>query len=140
MAKEQPLKAATMSGRVLERLGQIEEWFRAGLKTKEVHARLTNEGIKIHYVNLINLLRRYGKSETQVRRAMAVEGGENPQVPSVAPLMTIPKTRENGSNKPPVPAGKKGVPTKATEALKRREQGRVEFKHDPNPPDKDSLI
>ena len=35
---------ATMTGRVIGRLPEIETWFRAGFKTREVHARLAKEG------------------------------------------------------------------------------------------------
>jgi hypothetical protein len=108
---------ATMTGRVIGRLPEIEAWFRAGFKTREVHARLANEGIRLHPANLSALLSSYGTSEAQVRRAVAIESGA---------------TNKRHENTPPAPGA--GKPTAATAALKQREAARGRtFRPNPSP-------
>jgi len=150
----------TMAGRVIARLDEIEQWFRAGFKTNEVVAKLRADGITLHRVNISQILARFGISESSIRKSMAISVSNGNQVdegvrasvgisrpvvsiptklsrPRPAPLVTkSPKTagkREDGKTPP------SGEPSSPSEDLKRKDQSRVEFK--PNPrPRKEDLI
>lgn len=130
---------ATMAGRVIGRLADIETWFRAGFKTREVHARLANDGIRLHPVNLSALLSRYGKSEAQVRRAVANESRATNNTATRPPIAETRAARPIVAPRPPQrenkpPATKAGNTTAATVALKQREAARGRtFRPDPSP-------
>ncbi len=98
-----------MSGRVIARLDDIEAWFRSGYRTQEVLEMLGRDGIKLHKVKFRQLLARYGKSESAVRRAMA----------SQAPSPAMPP------------------PANVVAGLKSKDARRVEFRPDPNPRSED---
>lgn len=140
----------TMSGRVIARLSDIENWFRSGYKTKEVMDLLAKDGIKMYPVKFRQLLARYGKSEGAVRRAMALESGVALPEPISRPAQ--PSTNDTGNStrrtgiaaketKPPKTAGKKSGKNDAgssvADELKKKDARRVVFKPDPNPRDED---
>ena len=118
---------ASKSGQVIARFPQIEAWFRAGFKSQEVHQKLMAEGIGISKVFFLHLLSRYGKTETAIRRAMAAEAG----VVVDSPIQSAPL--KDTIQLPAHPA------TKATEALKRKDRDRVQFRPSANP-GKDDLV
>lgn len=150
----------TMAGRVIARLDEIEQWFRAGFKTNEVVAKLRADGITLHRVNISQILARFGISESGIRRSMAIPVSNGNQVdegvrasvgiprpvvsipsqlrsPRPAPVATkAPKTAGKTEAVKAPPSGKQSSPS---EDLKRKDQSRVEFK--PNPrPRKEDLI
>lgn len=85
------------------------------------------EGIGISKVLFLHLLSRYGKTETAIRRAMAAEAG----VVVDSPIQSAPI--KNTIQLLAHPA------TKATEALQRKDRGRVQFRPSANP-GKDDLV
>lgn len=150
----------TMAGRVIARLDEIEQWFRAGFKTNEVVAKLRADGITLHRVNISQILARFGISESSIRKSMAisvsngnqVDEGVRAPVGSPRPVVSIPTKLRSSRPAPlitkaPKTAGKtedgdappSGEPSSPSEDLKRKDQSRVEFK--PNPrPRKEDLI
>ena len=106
---------ATMSGRVIARLDDIEAWFRSGYRTQEVLEMLGRDGIKLHKVKFRQLLARYGKSESAVRRAMAAQA---------LPAALTPKTAK--IEQPPASGD-------IVAGMKEKDARRVEFRPDPNP-------
>lgn len=141
----------TVTGRIIARLPDVEAWFRSGLKTKEVLARLKSDGINVHPITAVKIFARFGKNEQMVRRAMAMESLGH-TVPTLAmpvapqpayvpaPMMQLPavarKKAKATDTKPPKTAGK---PAPVTEDLKRKDAKRVEFRPNPNP-SKEELI
>jgi len=150
----------TMAGRVIARLDEIEQWFRAGFKTNEVVAKLREDGITLHRVNISQILARFGISESNIRRSMAIPVVNGNQADEVArgpvavprPVVNMPapvriprpapaatKTRKTTEKAEAVKTAPSGKPSSPSEDLKRKDQSRVEFK--PNPrPRKEDLI
>lgn len=110
----------TKAGLVLARLDQIEKWFQDGFKTHEVLAKLKGEGIELADSNLRRLLRRYGKSERQVRRALAGV------VPESVPVERAPKGEQAEITKPRQAVGETAVAQDLQEKLKNRSKRYVE--------------
>ncbi len=138
MAKPDQMSApATMSGRVIARLNDVEAWFRSGYRTQEVLDMLARDGIKLHKVKFRQLLARYGKSESAVRRAIAAEAGlatpepgpkiKAPPAPSVSSAVkSKPRTAEVSASGSDI-----------AEQLRRKDGNRVEFRPNPAPRDED---
>jgi hypothetical protein len=147
----------TLVGQVLSRLDDIENWFREGYKTKEVVARLHDEGILMHPTNVMQLLKRYGKNEATIRKLMAVENGHLPPaaivVPAPPPPIPAPVKMSAMQASPGLPktkavvskvkaAGKAAAVTKTADAvadLKAKEERRVEFRPNARPNKKELL-
>jgi hypothetical protein len=116
----------TKSGQVMARFPQIEAWFRAGFKSQQVHQKLVAEGIDISRVLFRHLLSRYGKTETAIRRAMAAEASivVDPPIRSASTAHPVKKAVQAATEEPAM---------KATEVLKRKDLGRVQFRPNANP-------
>lgn len=161
MGKPKPTDLpGTMAGRVIARLDEIEQWFRAGFKTNEVVAKLRADGITLHRVNISQILARFGISESNIRRSMAISVANGNHADEVArgsvavprPVVTLPvqtriprpaaaatKARKPAEKTEAVKTAPSGKPSSPSEDLKRKDQNRVEFK--PNPrPRKEELI
>lgn len=102
----------TLTGRVLQLLPEIEQWFRSGYKTRQVAAELRERGIVIDYFYLVKLLGRFGRSESAIRRSMARN--------------TLPLTLAGGAES-------------AVIDLKRKDEARTGFRPNPNPKKEDLI-
>lgn len=102
----------TLTGRVLQLLPEIEQWFRSGYKTRQVAAELRQRGIVIDYFYLVKLLGRFGRSERAIRRSMAGH---------------------------PLPLPVAVSSESAVNDLKRKDEARTGFRPNPNPRKEDLI-